>query len=169
MQKYYYSCSISTISALRSFYGDPAGEDEIIKENNINIDKTGMSPDDMFEYLGKSLSGKKVIMKSYLRDSEVLRLITSQLRDSIPVPVFYSTVDITDKTRFGTHYSTVIGIDFTTCAVTIANVYGYREVLSFNTFLSYLKHHNSSYKRIFMIELAKFLGVIRDNTVYQIN
>jgi hypothetical protein len=165
-QKYYYSCSISTISALKGFYGQPADEDAIIKENGISIDRMGMSPGDVLKYMRISLPGKKIDLRSYIKDSDVLELIASQLKAGIPVPVFYSTPDVTDTLRFGTHYSTVTGISFPDKNVTIANVYGYHEILPFKTFLNYLKHTDPRYKKVFTVELAKFLGVIKNNTLY---
>jgi hypothetical protein len=108
-------------------------------------------------------------METNINDSEVVNIIINQLRNNIPVPIFYSTIDITNMTRFGTHYSTIIGIDMDKNNVKIANVYGYLEETTIEQLLDQLKHGDKIMETDWWIKLAKGLGIIRNNTIYVIS
>lgn len=168
-QKYVSSCSIAMICSLKGYYGEIIDEDTFMENYNIHINKTGMSPKDVQRYLQHSFSDSNVEIKENINDSEVLRTIVNQLEKGIPIPIFYSTVDITNMTRFGTHYSTVIGINMDEKLIKIANVYGYVQELSIEEFLQCLKHSSEEMKTNNIIKLAKGLGVIKNNTLYVIN
>lgn len=168
-QKYVSSCSIAMICSVKGYYGEIIDEDTFMENHNIHIDKTGMSPKDVQHHLQQSFNDSSVEMKENINDSEVLRIIINQLEKGIPIPIFYSTVDITNMTRFGTHYSTVIGINIDKKLIKIANVYGYVQELSIEEFLQYLKHSSKEMKTNNIIKFAKGLGVIKNNTLYVID
>jgi hypothetical protein len=163
-QKYFYSCNISTICSVNEFYGETIDEDSFMKKYGIKLDMLGMSPEDVNKYFNLSLVNQEVIMETNIKDSEVVNIIINQLRNNIPVPIFYSTIDITNMTRFGTHYSTIIGIDMDKNKVKIANVYGYLEETTIEQLLDQLKHRDKIMETDWWIKLAKGLGIIRNNT-----
>ncbi|OCL25702.1 hypothetical protein U472_15350 [Orenia metallireducens] len=68
-----------------------------MKRNNISMDSINMSPKDVEKYLQISINNYNVEIKENIKDSEVLDIIMRQLKVGIPVPIFYSTIDITKK------------------------------------------------------------------------
>jgi hypothetical protein len=69
-------------------------------------------------------------------------------------------------TRFGTHYSNIIGIDIDKDEIEIANVYGYNEIISVEKLLNQLKHKDATMKTDWIIKVAKSMGIIKNNTIY---
>jgi hypothetical protein len=165
-QQYYYSCSIATICSLMNYYGNEITEDDFIEKYNIGLNMVGMSPEDVYKYLNRSIENFDIKMDVNINDSDVIKLVINQLKNSIPVPLFYSTIDITNMTRFGTHYSNIIGIDIDKNEVEIANVYGYNEIISIEKLLNQLKHKDEIMKTDWIIKVAKSIGIIKNNTIY---
>jgi hypothetical protein len=165
-QQYYYSCSIATICSLIKYYGNEITEDEFMGKNGIGLNMVGMSPEDFYKYLEPAIENFNIKMNVNINDSNVLKLIINQLKNNIPVPLFYSTIDITNMTRFGTHYSNIIGIDIDKNEVEIANVYGYNEIISIKKLLNQLKHKDEIMKTDWVINVAKSIGIIKNNTIY---
>jgi hypothetical protein len=165
-QQYYYSCSIATICSLLNYYGNEVTEDEFMEKNGIGLNMVGMSPEDFYKYLRPAIENFDVKMDVNIKDSDVVKAVINQLKNNTPVPLFYSTIDVTNMTRFGTHYSNIIGIDIDKNEVEIANVYGYNEVISVEELLSQLKHKDETMKTDWMINAAKSMGIIKNNTIY---
>jgi hypothetical protein len=164
-QQYYYSCSIATICSLINYYGSEITEDEFMEKHGIALNMVGMSPNDFYKYLKLGIENFDIEMYENIKNSDVLKLIIEQLKNNIPVPLFYSTIDITNMTRFGTHYSNIIGIDIDKNEVEIANVYGYIEIVSIEKLLNQLKHKDEMMKTDWVISVGKSLGIIRNNTI----
>jgi hypothetical protein len=165
-QQYFYSCSIATICSLLNYYGNEITEDEFIKKNGIGLNMVGMSPKDFYNYLKLAIDAFDVKMNANIKNSDVLRIVINQLKNNIPVPLFYSTIDITNMTRFGTHYSNIIGIDIDKNEVEIANVYGYNEIISIEKLLKQLKHKDEKMKTDWIINMAKSIEIVKNNTIY---
>jgi hypothetical protein len=165
-QQYYYSCSIATICSLIKYSGKEITEDEFMEKNGIGLNMAGMSPEEFYKYLKPAVENFDIKMNVNIKDSDVLKLVINQLKNNIPVPLFYSTIDITNMTRFGTHYSNIIGIDIDKNEVEIANVYGYNEIISIEKLLNQLKHKDEIMKTDWIINIAKSMGIIKNNTIY---
>jgi hypothetical protein len=165
-QQYYYSCSIATICSLISYYGNEITEDEFMEKNGIGLNMMGMFPEDFYKYLKPAIENFDIKMDVNIKNSDVVKSVINQLKNNTPVPLFYSTIDVTNMTRFGTHYSNIIGIDIDKNEVEIANVYGYNEILSVEKLLNQLKHKDETMKTDWIINVAKSMGIIKNNTIY---
>jgi hypothetical protein len=164
-QSYSWSCGPTTISMVCTYLKEPKNEKQVLYINKITNRKSGMLPKTFERYLRNSLQKYNVEMISNIPDSEIIRTMYNQLKQGLPVPIYFSTLNYWDKPNYDTHYSAAIGIDLVKGTVTIANAYGFEEEVNVNDFLASLKYDNYKNKPL-AFRLATLVGVIKENNIY---
>ena len=124
-------CGISTVTVMSNFYNNTDLEpaDLIAKYNT-----TGSK--DMLECLEGELPGKIISYKSNVSNEEMLRDIHTSLCNGNPVVITFGAPNPFNEPYYDFHGSVVCGIDLDNQTITIANVYGYVEEISFADFLN---------------------------------
>jgi uncharacterized protein YvpB len=156
------------MSVIYSYLEKKITEEELLQELGLENRKRGMLPSTFLKYLRLSLKEYNITLKSNIPDTEVLKLIYSQLEKGVPVPVYFSTINDWDKPNYDTHYSAVTGIDMKNDKIVIANAYGFREEVKIRDFLGSLKYRNYKDKPMYLT-LSIFFGVIKKNNIYIVN
>lgn len=164
-QLYSWSCGPATISMVYTYLKVPKNEKQILDENRLTNRNSGMFPTTFEKYLRDSLQGYYVELRNDISDSEIIKTVYSQLKQEIPVPIYFSTVNNWDKPNYDTHYSALIGIDLKKGTITISNAYGFEEEVNVNDFLASLKYDNYKNKPL-AFWLATTVGVIKKNNIY---
>jgi uncharacterized protein YvpB len=167
-QLYDYSCGPTTMSMVYSYLERPKAEKELQSELSLESRKKGMLPKTFLKYIRLSLKEYDITLENNISDTEVLKLIYSQLEKGIPVPIYFSTINDWDKRNYDTHYSAVTGISMKDDKIVISNAYGFREEVKMKDFLNSLKYENFKNKPLYLT-ISTFFGVIKKNNIYVIN
>jgi len=149
-------CGISTVTVMSNFYNNTDYEpaDMITKYNT-----KGTSGNDMMMCLEGELPGKTITYKSNGSKEELLRDIHASLHSNNPVIITFGAPNPFNQPYYDFHGSVVYGIDLDNQTITIANVYGYIEEISFADFLnrmSYTEIENYPLIQQFVLVLTKW-------------
>ncbi len=98
-------------------------------------------------------------------EKKIPGIFIRQLKNGIPVPILLSTENVLDMETMYIHYSTVIGIDNKKDTVTLANPFGYEEVIGMERLIGMMSYKNYK-ERPFKVRLALFLGLVKPNTLF---
>lgn len=160
-----WSCGPTTIRMVYDYLKGLGNEKQALDESIFADRNGGMFPGTFEQFLRDCLPGYNVELSNCIPDSEVVKIVYSQLKQGMPVPVYFSTVNEWDKPNYDTHYSVVIGIDLKKDIITIANAYGFEEEVSVSEFLGSLKYDNYKNEPL-PFRLATMIGIVRKNNIY---
>ena len=168
-QAYANSCGPTTISMLYSYLVEPISEQGLADKLGVSLGKSGMLPTKFYNKLQSALeeAGYHVEHHVNVADSAFLEQIYLQLKQGIPVPIYFSTVNAWDKPNFDTHYSVIIGIRPQNRQVVIANAYGFLEEMLISDLLIAVKYNNFRNAPV-DFRLGLFVGLINQNNLFVI-
>ena len=121
------SCGATTASMVITYLSHSMTPGEFIEKYDSRVNTT----DDMVRYLEKEMPDYRVDFKKDLSETEIAENIHSQLKSGIPVPLLFGAANPYNPPYYDFHFSPVTGIDCNAGTVTVANAYGYVEVISF--------------------------------------
>jgi len=160
-----YTCGYAAISMISSFLGKQIEEEEIPKGFLFKIVK-GFIPWQFIKtferYLPDYLIKLRVAPKKI-----IVETIFQQLKNGIPVPILYSTVNDFDMPNLVIHYAIVIGIDQRKTKVILANPFGYEKVLEIGDFIDKMAFRNYK-KKPLKVWLALLLRMVKRNSMFVI-
>lgn len=168
-QAYANSCGPTTISMVHSYLVKPISEQELADKLGFSLGRGGMLPSQFSEGLESVLMeyGYQVEHQVNVSDDAFLEQVYLKLKQGIPVPIFFSTVNQWDKPNYDTHYSVIIGLRPQKHEVVIANAYGFLEEISISDLLKAMKYENYLNSSI-DFRLGLFVGVINRNNMFLI-
>ena len=152
------SCGYAAISMISSFFGNPIEEEEIPKHL---LYRFGLTPSQFVRKFEKCLPDYSMEIKT-MPEEAIVDTILKQLRNGLPVPILYSTVNPFGKLEM--HYSVAIGMDKQKTKVLLANPFGYEETLETQDMLEKMAFRNFT-DRPLLIRIALWFGTVRRNTV----
>lgn len=166
-QKYANSCGPTTISMVYSYLVEPITEQALADKLGYPLGKSGMLPGQFFELLQSALNknGFRLEHQVNVPDDLFLERTYRQLKQGVPVPIYFSTVNDWDKPNYDTHYSAIVGIKPQENKVTIANAYGFSEEMAIADLLDAVKFNN--YQNVPLnFRLGLLAGVINKNNLF---
>lgn len=168
-QAYANSCSPTTISMVYSYLVKPISEQELADKLGFSLGRSGILPDQFSEGLESVLIdyGYQVEHQVNISDDVFLEQVYLKLKQGIPVPIYFSTVNEWDKPNYDTHYSVIIGVRPQKHEVVIANAYGFLEEMPISDLLHAVKYENY-HNPPFDFRLGLFVGVINMNNMFLI-
>lgn len=110
-------------------------------------------------------TGYRVRHRVNLSEAEFLEQVAVQLRQGLPVPIYFSTLNPWNEPNYDTHYSVIIGLRAQAKTVVIANAYGYLEELPLTDLLSATNFANFRGMPL-DFRLGLFFGVINQNNLF---
>lgn len=129
---------------------------------------SGMDYTKFVNVLGQELPDYNVSYQHNTNDFEMIKAIHEQLKNGIPVPVFFGAANPYNKPNFDFHASVVRGIDLDKEEVDILNVYGFEEKIPLVEFLNRMAYRGTeNYPLIQKIVLR--LGLQDKNSVVLIS
>jgi hypothetical protein len=167
-QAYANSCGPTTLSMLRAFLIGSSSEQAIADALGIRLGQGGMLPRRFRDALKSTLPGFRVVHRTNIPDSDLLAETYDQLKRGIPVPIYFATVNDWNKPTYDTHYSVIIGMRPVTQEIILANAYGYREVMTYASFLDAAKYGNYRDAPL-AFRLGVFFGVINGNNLFVVS
>ncbi len=160
-----YSCGYTAISMICTFFGNLIKEEEIPKGFLFKIAK-GLHPSQFGRILKKYLPNYSMNIITP-PEEEIPEIILRQIKKGCPIPILFSTRNDFEKHNIVLHYSVVIGIEKNKTKVSIANPFGYEEVLEIEDLLDRMAYRNFT-ERPFIIRVALLLGLLKKNTMLKI-
>lgn len=160
-----YTCGYATIGMISSFLGKQIEEEEIPLGFLFKMMK-GLLPSQFIRTFERCLPDYSIELRTAPKEI-IVETIFQQLKDGIPGPIIYSTVNDFDKPNLVMHYAIVIGIDERKAKVVLANPFGYEEILELEDFLEKMAYRNYTEKP-FAIRLALLLGTLKRNSLFVI-
>jgi hypothetical protein len=159
-----YTCGITTISVTAAFLRQEDLPPALLMEKHG--EKGGMKAERFAEILSGELPEYHVDCLQNLGDAELIGKIHEQLKNGVPVPVFFGAANPYNKPFNDFHASVVTGLDLDKSTVRIANVYGFEEQISLNEFLSRMAYRGPNYP--FVQKVVLRLGLMPENVMFQI-
>ncbi len=168
-QAYANSCGPTTISMVYSYLVKPILEQELADKMGFSLGRGGMLPDQFSERLDSVLLEHEYQVEHQVNISDdfFLEQVYLKLKQGIPVPIYFSTINAWDKPNYDTHYSVIIGLRPQKHEVVIANAYGFLEEVSISDLLHAVKYENY-HNPPFDFRLGLFVGVINRNNMFLI-
>lgn len=160
-----YTCGYATISMISSFLGKQMEEEEIPKGFLFKMVK-GLLPSQFIRTFERCLPDYSIELRTAPKEV-IVETIFQQLKDAIPVPIVYSTVNDFDRPNLVTHYAIVMGIDERKTKVVLANPFGFEEILEIEDFLDKMAYRNYTEKP-FKVRIALLLGILKRNMMFVI-
>ena len=158
-----YTCGYASISMISSFLGKPIKEGEIPKGPLFNTVK-GLPPWEFVKIFEKCLPDYSVRLKSPDR-KKIPEMIFEQIKNDLPVPVIFSTIDDFDKPHMNMHYSVITGIDKEKTKVILVNPFGYEETMKMGELLDKMAYNNYPHKPL-RVRFVLLLGVLKINNIF---
>jgi hypothetical protein len=168
-QTYANSCGPTTISMVYSYLVKPISELEIADKMGFSLGRSGMLPAQFSERLESVLMEYEYQVKHQVNISDdiFVEQVYLKLKQGIPVPIYFSTVNQWGKPNYDSHYSVIIGLRPQKHEVVIANAYGFLEEMPISDLLHAVKYEN--YRNPpFDFRLGLFVGIINRNNMFLI-
>ena len=159
-----YTCAYASVSMVTSFLGSRADEETVLNEFPPGF--LGATPSKIVKAFNKYLPGFTVSYE-IKRKKNLLSFIEVKLKDGIPVPFIYLTVDHFNKPHLTSHYSVITGIDNENNTLIIANPFGYEQTADIDALLKSMAFRIKG-SMPFVLKLAIFLKVLRGYMVFDI-
>lgn len=157
-----FSCGVTTESVVASFLtNQDISPQSLIAKYSL---KAGMTYDKFVSVLAEELPDYQVSYQHGQSDLDLLKAIHQQLKDGIPVPVFFGAANPYKQPYYDFHASVVIGVDFETQKVDVLNVYGYEEQISLVDFLNRMSYRGTKNYPLVQRMVIK-LGLMDKNSV----
>ncbi|HWI65096.1 MAG TPA: C39 family peptidase [Symbiobacteriaceae bacterium] len=161
-----YTCGITTISVMASFFGkQDVTPQALIAKHSLG---GGMTTAQFGELLAQELPGYTVGYRGKGNDSVMIQELHAQLKQGIPVPVFFGAPNPHNQPYYDFHASIVTGLDLAAGQVEIANVYGYQEKLSLVDFLNRMAYRDTKNYPLVQRGVLKF-GLMEKNVLYLVH
>ena len=155
------SCGYAVIEMFSSFCGKSVTEKSLYEEYGRVVTSTGQS---FADEMNRQFPEYHTEMRQYLKNSELIDLVYTQLSKGVPVPFEWAA-------KFGNewtlHYSLIVGMDIPNDKITVANPYGYMEELSVGAFLERTRFDAFENMPLFL-KLAFAFGIFEKNTVFAV-
>lgn len=103
-------------------------------------------------------------MHKYMKNTELIDAVYDSLAAGVPVPVEWAALYGDEWTL---HYSLVTGMDVPADKVTVANPYGYLEVITLSEFLDRTSFEAYEDMSMFM-KMGFAVGIFEKNTVFTV-
>jgi hypothetical protein len=168
-QAYANSCGPTTISMAYSYLVEPISEQELADKLGFALGQSGMLPPQFYQALSSALGGNgfQVAHQANITNTKFLERAYLQLKQGIPVPIYFSTINDWDKPNYDTHYSLIIGMRPQKSEVVIANAYGFLEEMPISELLRAIKYDNFRNAPL-DFRLGLFVGLINRNNLFLI-
>lgn len=158
-----YTCGVTTVCTVVSFLSHNDLQPEYFIEKYSLAG--GMTTSVFSDILVKELPGYEVTYQHGQSDLELIQTIYRQLKNGVPVPVFFGAANPYNKPYNDFHASVVAGIDLENQMVDILNVYGYEEQVSVVEFLNRMSYRGTKDYPIVQRAVLK-LGLMDKNSVF---
>ena len=163
-QKTHFTCGYSTLSMVTSYLGKKVDEETILREFPLGY--LGATPSKVIKAFEKYIADYR--MKYLVRSKDsVLNIVDAQLKNGIPIPFLYLTVNDFDKPNLVSHYSIIIGIDKEQGKVVIANPFGYEEIIEVDELLRKMAFKIKG-KMPFILKLSILLKIMKGYMIFEI-
>lgn len=153
------SCGYAVIEMFSSWEGGNVTEESLYDEYGGVVTSTGSS---FCDEMNKRFPRYRTTMRAYLTDSELLTAVHDSLEAGVPVPFEWAARHDGEWTL---HYSIVTGMDLAGGRVTVANPYGYTEVLPPDELLSRTSFEAYADMPLYL-RLGFAFGVFEENAVF---
>lgn len=153
------SCGYAVIEMFSVWSGDDITEESLYEKYGKVVTSTGKSFCNEFN---KQFPEYETQMYKYQKHSELIIKVYESLSCGIPVPFEWAALYGKEWTL---HYSLVIGMDIPNDTVTVANPYGYTEMLSLKDFLDRTSFEAFD-KMPFFFQLGFAFRIFEKNTVF---
>ena len=161
--KQHVSCGYATIEMMSNYYGDKVTEDDLDTKNKGAVSTS--SSKGFLNEINKSISNKKFIERSYLKNDVLLKEIHNSLSKDNPVALEWAAKD--ENGTWTLHFSLVSGLDLSNDNVTVYNPYGYIENINISEFIS--RTTFSAFKNMPMLYGFGFAyGAFDKNTIFYV-
>ena len=153
------SCGYAVLEMVAHWDGKDITEESLYQNYEKVVTSTGKSFE---EEMNKQFPTYETTMYKYETNSKMLEKIYGSLNKGIPVP-FEWAAKIEGKWTL--HYSLITRLDFKSDEITIYNPYGFKEVLSIESFLERTSFDAYENMPIFL-KLGFMFDVFEKNTIF---
>lgn len=166
-QAYDNSCGPTTISMAYSYLIKPISEQELAVKLGFPLGQSGMLPKQFYKRPGSAFGeyGFHVEHQANISNNAFVERTYLQLKQGVPVPIYFSTINDWNKPNYDTHYSLVIGLRPKRGEAVIANAYGFLEEMPISELLGALKFENFQNAPL-DFRMGLFFGVINKNNLF---
>ncbi len=153
------SCGYAVMEMFAAWSGSDPPEERVYREYGRVVTSTGQA---FCDEMNKQFPTYRTEMRKYLKDTELLDVMYDTLSRGIPVPFEWAAKQGEEWTL---HYSLLIGMDIQNNRITVANPYGYTEVLPVEDFLARTRF--DAFEPLpFWLRLGFAFGLFEKNTVF---
>lgn len=154
------SCGYATIEMLSTYYGNKVTEDDLDSKNNGGVSTS--SSKGFLKEVNASITTKEFVMKSYLKNDDLLKEIYDSLDKNNPVALEWAAKY---ENTWTLHFSLISALDIKNDNVTVYNPYGYIENISVKEFID--RASFKAYENLeFFLAFGFAFGAFDKNTIF---
>ncbi len=155
------SCGYAVIEMFSAWNGGNVTEDSLFDEYGKVVTSTGKN---FCEEMNKQFPEYTTTMHKYLKNTEFIDIMYDTLASGKPVPFEWAALHEDEWTL---HYSLIVGADIANDQITVANPYGYYEVVTLEELLERTSFQAYEHMPLFM-RMGFAIGLFEKNTLYSV-
>lgn len=156
------SCGYAVIEMFSAWNGGDVTEDSLFDEYGIVVTSTGKN---FCKEMNKQFPEYTTTMHKYVKNTEFIDIMYDTLESGKPVPFEWAAPYGDEWTL---HYSLIVGADIPNDTITVANPYGYYEVLTLEELLERTSFRAYEHMPLFM-RMGFAIGLFEKNTLYSVD
>ena len=162
-----YTCYAVSMVIVKNYLGADTDEQTLLAESGQQERNTGMLPQEYLSFAAQALERLPytIVLHNPKSETEILNMVTSSLKEGLPVIFFYAALDDWNRPNYNTHYGVIYGIDMGSEIVKLSNPYGYLEELPFVDFFAGLAFKNYAAEP-FIYRIGRIINYIKSNNLF---
>ena len=155
------SCGYAVIEMFSAWNGGNVTEDSLYDEYGTVVTSSGKN---FCKEMNKQFPEYTTTIHKYVKNSEFIDIMYDTLKSGKPVPFEWAALYGDEWTL---HYSLIVGADIPNDTVTVANPYGYYEVLTLDELLERTSFRAYEHMPMFL-KMGFAIGLFEKNTLYSV-
>ncbi|SFG71000.1 C39 family peptidase [Oribacterium sp. WCC10] len=155
------SCGYAVIEMFSAWNGGNVTEDSLFDEYGTVVTSSG---NNFCKEMNKQFPEYTTTMHKYVKNTEFIDIMYDTLESGKPVPFEWAAMYGDEWTL---HYSLIVGADIPNDTITVANPYGYYEVLTPEELLERTSFRAYEHMPLFM-RMGFAIGLFEKNTLYSV-
>ncbi len=155
------SCGYAVIEMFSAWNGGDITEKSLYDQYGRVVTSTGQK---FCDEMNKQFPEYKTEIHKYVRNTEFIEIMYDTLASGKPVPFEWAALNGNEWTL---HYSLIIGADIPNDKITVANPYGYTEVLTLRELFDRTSYMAYSHMPFFL-KMGFAIGMFEKNTIFSV-